>query len=262
MALTPRSESHWYSRDGLPQHEIPMASDPTRNRPVNLRDAKKLKLLPSVTTILKEVAKPFLEMWRIEQAIKAALANPVALSGESEDDHIHRIERAANSIVDEAAKRGVLIHEAIENFVLYGTLTADPIIRPLLEPYFAWHQENVIRVHYAEKTCVHDGLGYAGKLDLKAELRGRGLCIVDYKSRKRGSDGKYAVYPENGTQLAAYLEADALNNQRADRSVSIIINSETPDLHLHEWGEHERQWQAFTHLLSYWKLTKSYDPNA
>jgi hypothetical protein len=262
MALKPESDAHWYQLDGSPLHEVEKATGGGM-RPVTLRDARKLNLLPSVTTIQKEIDKPFLTMWRIEQAIKAALANPQRFDGESEDQHILRISRAANAIVDDAAKRGTLIHEAIEQYINFGSVTEDTVIRPLIEPYIAWHNENVESIDYTEKTVVNKRVGYAGRLDLKFKARGRGRCIVDFKSRKRGSDGKLAIYDENGEQLSAYREADTeAGNERAERCLSIIINSETPDIRVHEWPEEElvTYWQAFQHLVSRWQLLKNYKP--
>lgn len=256
--------AHYYTADGHPCHEVPTASDPGKMRPVTIRDAKKLNLFPSVTTLMKDVAKPFLTEWQINQAIHAALANAERLDGETEDAHIKRIENAAYSIVDDAAKRGSLIHEAIEQFVTLGEMTQDSVIRPLLDPYFSWHQQNVQEVFYAEKTVIHHSLGYAGRLDLKARLLGRGVCIIDYKSRKRGSDGKYATYDENFEQLEAYRQADGTQNPMADRCVTIIINSSTPDLHVHEWpmDDAPRFWTAFRHLILRWQSLKKFAPVA
>lgn len=260
MALSPRGASHWYGPDGTPQFEIALASDAGRMRPTTIRDAKKYGWLPSVTTIQKEVNQEFLNTWRIEQGIRAALANSTRLDGEDEDGHIQRIERAAHSIVDTAAKRGTLIHEAIEQYVNFGTMTEDTVIRPLVEPYFEWHRANVQAVDYTEKTVIHRGLGFAGRLDMKAQLLGRGRCIMDYKSRKRGADGKLAVYDSNGEQLEAYRQADAQDNEPADRCVTVIINSQYPDIHIHEWPADDcaRFWEAFQLLLKRWQILKKF----
>lgn len=240
-----------------------MASDPGKMRPTTIRDARKLNLLPSVTTILKDVHKPFLESWKIQQAIMAALANPTRLDGESEEAHYARIERESWSIVDEAAKRGTLIHEAIERFICYGEETSDPVIRPLLTPYFDWHAQNVQAIRYTEKVCVHRELGYAGRMDLKALVAGRGECIIDFKSKKHGTDGKLSIYDDYAEQLRAYLEADALDNPRADNCLTIIIASDVPDVCVHQWPipDLDRFWQAFRHLLSRWQLLKKYQPS-
>ena len=67
------SESgHWYTQDGEPMYTIVGANGVERN--TTLRDAKSLGLVPSVTTIIGMIAKPFLENWKIDQALKSAIA--------------------------------------------------------------------------------------------------------------------------------------------------------------------------------------------
>ena len=67
-----KSESgHWYSQDGEPMYTIIGANGKERN--TTLRDAKSLGLVPSVTTIIGTIAKPALENWKIDQALKSAI---------------------------------------------------------------------------------------------------------------------------------------------------------------------------------------------
>lgn len=255
-----RSASHWYHPDGTPCYEVPMATRKGEMRPANIKDARKLGLFPSVTTLQAEINKENLNAWRVDQGILAALANPVPLPGETHDDHMRRIAIASDSVVDEARKRGVLIHEAVERFINFGEESQDTVIRPLVQPYYDWHRQNVEQVFYCEKTVVHKGVGFAGKLDTKLKLVGRGVCITDFKSRKRGAQGRYIVYDENGEQLSAYREADAQDNERAEKCVSIILNSQEPDIHLHEWPEDQcaRFWEAFQLLVKRWQILKQY----
>src|SRR6056300_705776 len=87
---TATESGHWYEKDGTPAYKVPMAKDPNKMRNTTLRDAKKLGLLPSVTTIIKEAAKPGLTNWIINQNIMAALTVP-RIAGESDEDFIKRI---------------------------------------------------------------------------------------------------------------------------------------------------------------------------
>ena len=53
-----KSESgHWYTKDGEPMYTIVGANGVERN--TTLRDARSLGLVPSVTTVIGLVAKPF-----------------------------------------------------------------------------------------------------------------------------------------------------------------------------------------------------------
>jgi (2R)-ethylmalonyl-CoA mutase len=51
--------SHWYSQDGSPAYRIIGKNGKERN--TNVRDARELNLVPSVTTVLGLVAKPGLD---------------------------------------------------------------------------------------------------------------------------------------------------------------------------------------------------------
>jgi len=56
---------HWYrADDGKPQYTVP-AKDGSL-RPTTLRDARKMNLLPSVTTVMKIAAKPAINVWKHE----------------------------------------------------------------------------------------------------------------------------------------------------------------------------------------------------
>ena len=65
---TRASESnHWYTRDGEPMYTVEAAKG--GQRATTLRDARKLSLVPSVTTILNVAAKPALNQWLQRQVL-------------------------------------------------------------------------------------------------------------------------------------------------------------------------------------------------
>ncbi len=253
--------SHWYYPSGESCYEVPMASKKGQMRPTTLADAKKMGLLPSVTTIMRLLDKPALTSWRIEQAVLASLTLP-AIAGESMDDRARRIIRDADDQVEKAATVGHLCHAAIEQYVLHGVTVVDPTIAPLLQPFTEWWKFNCVKLHYCERVVVHPGFGYAGRLDCKAEIRDRGICVIDFKTRKP-SGGSLRTYPEDGLQLSAYREADAMNAPLADSCLSILINSQEPGLHIHEWPKDEivRQFKCFGKLTELWQMVKNYNPN-
>lgn len=63
---------HWYTREGSPCYE--QVTQKGGLRATDLRDARKQGLVPSVTTVLGVVAKPQLEVWKVNQGIMAARA--------------------------------------------------------------------------------------------------------------------------------------------------------------------------------------------
>ncbi len=65
----------YYSRQGILITEVP-SSDGTRMVAPTIVHARKLGLLPSVTTIIRQLEKPGLRAWRDQQLIAAALSLP------------------------------------------------------------------------------------------------------------------------------------------------------------------------------------------
>jgi len=94
---------HWYTQEGDPMYTIVGVNGKKRN--TNLRDAKQLGLVPSVTTIIGMIAKPSLENWKINQALKSAITLK-QLDGESFNTFLYRCKKDAKSIGLNAAKEG------------------------------------------------------------------------------------------------------------------------------------------------------------
>jgi hypothetical protein len=106
------SESqHWYTRKGEPAYTV-KSKDGT-NRPATLRDARKMGLVPSVTTIIKCASAPALERWKRDQMMQAALTLP-RLDGEAEAAWISRVWTDSGETSRKAAERGTAIHAAIQ----------------------------------------------------------------------------------------------------------------------------------------------------
>ena len=111
MSLIQRkSDAHWYTRDGEPMHTVPYADKKRKDRkPTTLADARKLGLLPSVTTVLKVVAKPGLESWKLEQAIMASLTLP-RKKDEPTEDFAKRVVEDMESEASSATMRARAVH--------------------------------------------------------------------------------------------------------------------------------------------------------
>jgi hypothetical protein len=261
--VSAQSSSHWYHRDGTSCHQVPMASKPGQMRNTTLADARKLSLLPSITNYLGILDKPMLSAWRVEQGILAALTLP-RLEHELDDEFAKRVVTDSESQVTQAANRGTAIHNILENYLLGLPIDPNQEFLHLVIPTIEWLSQNVKLCHYTEKTVVHPR--FAGRLDMKADIAGIGLAVIDFKTRKKGKDGKFAVYPENGLQLSAYLEADKLGTDAAyhatDR-ISIIIGSEEAEApHIHVWdrSEHDATYNAFLSITEVWSFLKKYRP--
>lgn len=255
--VLPSTNAHWYYPNGNPCHQVECSSKGKKGemRDVTVRDARKMGLYPSVTNIIRILDKPSLNSWREEQAILAALTLP-GVEGETVDERARRVAHDAKSQVDDAARRGKQIHKCVETYLLFQKFDPHPEVAPLVERFPAWADKHIRHVYAAEQTVVGDG--YAGTLDLHAEVEGYGNRIMDFKSRKP-YNGAVRTYDEDNIQLSAYWGA-----VNATGTMSVFINSQQPDEPvMHAWENEETQkgWVIFDHLKAIWCLLKNYTPD-
>jgi len=111
MAFSSES-GHWYDRDGKSAHEVPNKSKGGM-RPTNIRDAIKLELYPSVTSVLRVLDKPPLNRWIVNNNLMA-LATLPEIEGETVDARIERAKKDAMEQVKKAAQMGTWIHGGLE----------------------------------------------------------------------------------------------------------------------------------------------------
>lgn len=245
IATRPSESNHWYAQDGTPMYTVLAKNG--EPRATTLRDAKKMGLLPSVTTIMKSAASPGLEAWKLNQMMLAALTLPRA-EGESEESFIARIQSDSKEQARKAADRGTEVHAAIERF-FDGQIQADAL--PYLEPVYKKVEETFGILTWAvEKSFAFEG--FAGKVDLHS-LDGEGV-VIDFKTKEFTSETleKVAGFDENSMQLAAYRVGLRKPNARC---ANIFVSVTEPGLVVvREWNQEElvRGWKMFDALKTYW----------
>ncbi len=239
---------HWYDKAGMPCYTIVGKNGKERN--TTLRDARKEHYVPSVTEVLKVLAKPGLERWKLEQVKLAALTLP-AIEGESLDNFSHRIDQDSVAQMFEARDLGTSIHGAIERY-FQGKATNghDEIVISLahvLRDAFGTQE------WYAENSFASE-LGFGGKVDLFSKE-----WVIDYKTKDFTKDcmNKKFSYDEHILQLCAYrlglgLPKAGIANVFISRSVPGLIKVEIHKKDL------TQQWEA---LLKYWQKAKNFDSN-
>jgi hypothetical protein len=246
MIVTRPSESqHWYAKDGTPMYTVPAKNG--QPRATTLRDAKKMGLLPSVTTIMKAAASPGLEAWKLNQMMLAALTLP-RFEGETEETFIARIQADSKEQARQAAERGTAVHAAIERF-FDGQIEADSL--PYLEAVYRKIEESFGILKWSVEKSFASG-EFAGKVDLHS-TDGDGV-VIDFKTKEFTSESleKVAGFDENVMQLAAYRMGLAIPNARcANVFVSVI---EPGLVVVREWTPQEldRGWKMFDALKTYW----------
>jgi hypothetical protein len=259
MKLFSPDSTHWYGRDGVPMHTVP-ASGNGQPRPTNLRDARKLGLLPSVTNILGVIAKPELTAWLQEQAVMAALTLP-RIAGETEDAFARRVVADSQTTRDGAADFGTAFHHGAERVAHTLEVDAQHPAAAWLSHYRDWYQANALALRWTEKVLVHTEVGYAGTADLLIEHKTHGLTLVDLKTMKVKPGAKVTPYKTWGYQLAAYRRALGVPM----RCLNLIMNScesSVPIEHLWTDEEMELGWRAFTSAHQLWVIEKNYNPSA
>lgn len=191
--------SHWYQADGTPMHFVPCKSRPGETRPTTIADARKLSLVPGVTTVLNVLRKPALEKWLVMQGVLAVLTAPPK-KDEDLDAFVDRVlnqEKQQDQESQIAKDRGSEIHAALESWFSGGQRYMLPWIEPV-----ACAIEAYGKVHACEKILV--GEGYAGKTDLILELPDC-FWILDYKTTKKLPDK--GAWNEHKIQASAYANA-------------------------------------------------------
>lgn len=240
---------HWYTKDGAPAYTVIAKNGEPRS--TTLRDAKKLGLLPSVTTIMKAAASPGLEAWKLNQMMLAALTLPRA-DGESEASFIARIQADSKDQARKAADRGTEVHAAIERFY-EGTIEASSL--PYLEAVYKAVNDTFGDLNWAvEKSFAHTSspFGFAGKIDLHS-MDGDGV-VIDFKTKEFTSEtlDKVAGFDENVMQLAAYRTG--LVKPQA-RCANVFVSVTEPGLVVvKEWTQEElwRGWSMFDALKTFY----------
>lgn len=256
---------HWYTPEGDPCHWIEMADG--RQRDTTLRDARKLNLLPSVTSIMNLLDKPALTNWKMKQVLLASLTLP-EIDNEEPDEYAKRIMRDAFKESEHARDRGTEIHDCLESIAKGQPKKWPADIQAIGDA--AW--EKVVEYCGTDKFTAEArvvGAGYAGMIDLHNDE-----IVLDYKG-KDIKDGVKMAYPEQCMQLAAYDRALPLSPETltkwkmggenpSRRCINVFVDRTTPGkVVIHEWKpeEVEVEWERFRLLVRLWQLSKNYFPN-
>lgn len=244
--------SHWYEVSGKPCYELPK-KDGSGMKVPTLADAKKLNLVPSVTTILKVLSKPALQDWLIEQAVLAVLSTP-RQEGEDLDAFVYRVlhvERVQDQESGLARDRGTEIHAGLEAMFL-GQPVAPDLLLWVAPVYVALSKRGEVKA--VEQVVVGDG--YAGKVDLQLKQPDHKIWLYDYKTTRKLPK---EPYPEARLQLSAY---GATIFGELWRCANVYISTVTPGefVILEHENEEETFVEGFQPLLRHWQWATGYKP--
>ena len=254
--VTVESSGHWYDAEGRSAHVIIGKNGKERNTTV--ADARKMGLLPSVTSVQSILEKPQLTAWKISTAVESALTLPKE-ENETLEEYARRVVEDSKAQTKKAAEHGTAVHTEMENILLGRSCSTDEVLKPYIETFRKWASENVEKTHWCEKSLV--GPGYAGRCDAYVRLKGIGDAIIDLKNRKVNK--KYSTpphYPTDAQQLWAYRNAS--ENPKC-ACVSVVLASNDPEYIVHHHWDEDELYQAgiaFCAMQKVWAWVKGYTP--
>jgi hypothetical protein len=238
---------HWYTRDGQPCYEI--AGKDGTLRGTTLRDARKLNLYPSVTTVCSVLDKPGLKQYFRREMFSATATTP-RLPGMTDEDYFAECCKWADEHSMLAREAGTDVHASLEAHIK-GKLV-QPEHFDLCNKVVCELEKVSIPLMYgkAERSFAHPA-GFGGKIDASGDG-----WVVDFKSKK--TLDKKLAYDQN-VQLAAYAWGLGIE---APRLLNVFVGVEDGNVVVHEWDAVEagNGLEIFKHALAIWQLQKQYKP--
>lgn len=235
---------HFYYPDGTPCYEVENKSKPGTFRPTTIRDAKKLGLVPSVTSILSILAKPSLSVWKENQILLSAATSPHSREKLDAVTWANKVLEDAQTQTRGAAEKGTAIHEGIERLLNFQTIFQyAEFALPVCDKLSKYQG-------VAEHSFAHQ-LGFGGKVDFHTTD-----IVIDFKTKDFDDPKKKLWYDEHLYQLSAYRLGLNLPNAKCE---NWYISTSVPGLIIiKEWTPEEllKGEEVFKKVLELWKLIK------
>jgi len=150
-----------------------------------------------------------------------------------------------------AAARGTAIHNAVENYVLYGVEDIESIHRGYFDGFLKWWDDYKPEPMATESRMYHKFLRYAGTADLPCMINGRKV-LIDYKTS--------AVVNEmlTGVQLEGYAKAYESHGFRFDEKAIVHLKNDGSYKMIKYKAIDIENWQVFSSLMIVWNHIQKY----
>ena len=168
------------------------------------------RAVPSVTTILDVIGKPFLISWAVNEMARYILEQWTPFTSYDPVEISNIVEKGKNARLSkskDATEVGRDAHEWIETYIQnkirgtdsYQPLPSNPSTRFSVEAFLQWERNHSIRYIHSERRVYSRKYNFSGTVDLLAVVDGV-TSVIDFKTSK-------AIYPDYFLQGGAYAQA-------------------------------------------------------
>lgn len=254
---------HWYTVDRKPMHTI--VGQNGKERDTNLKDAKKLNLLPSVTSILDVVGSKSLEDYKLRQALFYARMCP---GGMSERDQIKFVREAMDGDLSATAEQGSELHNDFESWA-FGKPSVDG------KTWSELSHKLQIKEFLANEVALGDiSLGYGGTCDMVFIDTNNDIVIADLKTKKEPTHNGFFSSDSHPLQLGAYYNllvkderfSQFFKGRNVKGAIAFVSRMgrnggvRTNDVRYYSNIEIQKSSMAFNNLVSFWQHQNNYVP--
>lgn len=287
---------HWYSKEAEPCYTVIGANG--KERDTTLRDARKEGWVPSVTTIMNDMAKPGLLIYMQNQIAEAAY-NQRKLKDYDKWKNIVISKSKEHS--KQAAERGSQLHDSFEKY--YKGQPIPKKDKPFVEPVVEFLRERFPDIDWVAEASFYCSLGYGGKVDLhypgewkwedreeetyedyfddwgdliderlvvkkhRKKVYSKVPIVLDFKTKDKPDTSIMKPFDEHHMQSAAYAYGlhEQLNLRPLEESewerYNMFISTQTPgNFKLTESTDFEREFGMFETLTKFWQFRNNYYP--
>lgn len=145
-------------------------------------------------------------------------------------------------ILERAAQRGTAVHNACENFALYGIEDICPAYAGYFAGFLRWWEENDPVVYATETRFYHKIMRYAGTADLICGIGGERV-MIDYKTSAQVNNKLCAI------QMEGYDRALESHGVKIDRRIILHLGKNGTAKPV-EFRRDAKNWSVFSSLLT------------
>ena len=147
------------------------------------------------------------------------------------------------AILNKAAARGTAVHNAIENYTLFGLSDIEPMYQGYLDAYISWCNDFNPQPISTECKVYHKVLRYAGTSDLIAMIEDKRI-LVDYKTS--ATVNKMLT----GIQTEAYAKAYESHDYPIDGKAILHLKKNGKYTWVYYDKNDSESWEVFGALLT------------